>query len=278
MSKFSIEKKGYSVAEVDAYVEDMEAKYQRALSQTAELEQKLATAKRLIRRFSDTENALKQNIADSKRAAAYMISDAKERSFALLDETRESCGEIISDLDMKISERMNTVDLIKATVGAFRDELFNLYSAHIELIDTLAQTAEDFEYDPDYSPIADAVDRFEENGEPDCELVDFVEYPDESIFAALEDDEDQLPGEFNLAEMVDESPESTDEDISFESSLESDADADISQINMADDEDFFEKSIDEAESEEDEPKAEKTEDAYFKFLSDFANSEETENE
>ena len=110
---FSIEKKGYNVAEVDSYVEDLEVKLSRLQAQNSELEQKLATAKRLIRRFSDTENALKQNIADSKRAAAYMISDAKDRSEELLDNARESCGEIISDLDMQISERMTTVDKMK---------------------------------------------------------------------------------------------------------------------------------------------------------------------
>ncbi|MBQ8915439.1 MAG: DivIVA domain-containing protein, partial [Clostridia bacterium] len=81
---FSIEKKGYSTYEVDAYIEDLEAKCQTLKEQNAILEQKLATAKRLIRRFSDTENALKQSIADSKRAAAYMISDARERSETLL--------------------------------------------------------------------------------------------------------------------------------------------------------------------------------------------------
>ena len=106
---FSIEKKGYSVSEVDSFVEDLMAKYQRLQAQNTELEQKLATAKRLIRRFSDTENALKQNIADSKRAAAYMISDAQDRSEELLDSARESCGEIISDLDMQIGEKLVTV-------------------------------------------------------------------------------------------------------------------------------------------------------------------------
>lgn len=291
MSNFSIEKKGYNIDQVDAYIDDLEAKYMRLQSQNAELEQKLATAKRLIRRFSDTENALKQNIADSKRAAAYMISDAKERSSALLDETRESCGEIISDLDMQISERMNTVDVMKAAISTFRDELFNLYSSHIELIDTLAETAENFTYDPNYTPVAEAVDRFEEGGEPECEVPDFVEYPDESIFAELEEEENEKEN-FNIT--IEEILSDEEEDLAFSSFAaisedENVEDEDFSQLILEAEENIVLDNSEEevefdlseevlAEDEEEILDEEVVKTDYFKFLSDFANSEDnTEN-
>lgn len=224
---FSIEKKGYSIAEVDAFVEDLIGKYQRLQAQNAELEQKLATAKRLIRRFSDTENALKQNIADSKRAAAYMISDAKDRSATLLDNARESCGEIISDLDLQIAQKMETVSLMKAEVTAFKEQLFSLYSSHIEMIDTLAQTAEEFEYAPDYTAVADAVDTFEEAGEPDCEVPEFVDYPEESIFSEIKEEE-EVVGEEDF--VLDGTEVKEVEDIVFETSAPSEESDEYSQL------------------------------------------------
>jgi len=295
MSNFSIEKKGYNVSEVDAYVDDLEAKITHLQSRNAELEQKLATAKRLIRRFSDTENALKQNIADSKRAAAYMISDARERSATLLDETRESCGEIISDLDMQISERMNTINLMRAEVSAFKDELFSLYSSHIELIDTLANTAENFEYEPDYTPVADSVDKFEEAGEPDCEIPAFIDYPEESIFAELEE-EKEPETEFNMdaapaeAPAEDDGEESSFDQITLENFVENSEEDDDEGDEVFDitpeefdsveevDIDMAYDSSESGEVAEDEPSEEKKDDSvYFKFLSDFANSDEDAN-
>lgn len=295
MSNFSIEKKGYNVSEVDAYVDDLEAKITHLQSRNAELEQKLATAKRLIRRFSDTENALKQNIADSKRAAAYMISDARERSATLLDETRESCGEIISDLDMQISERMNTINLMRAEVSAFKDELFNLYSSHIEIIDAIANTAESFQYEPDYTPVADSVDKFEEAGEPDCEIPAFIDYPEESIFAELEE-EKEPETEFNMdaapaeAPAEDDGEESSFDQITLESFVENSEEDDDEGDEVFDitPEEFdsveevdIDMAYDSSESEEvaeDEPTEEKKDDSvYFKFLSDFANSDEDAN-
>ena len=314
---FSIEKKGYSIEEVDAFVEDILGKHQRLQAQNAELEQKLATAKRLIRRFSDTENALKQNIADSKRAAAYMISDAKDRSALLLDSARESCGEIISDLDLKIAQRMDTVSLMKAEVAAFKEQLFSLYSSHIEMIDTLAQTSEDFEYTPDYAPVADAVDAFEAAGEPDCAVPAFVEYPEESIFAEMEEEAPVIQNdEFVLDEAFEPVEEEAAEELVFEAVEEVEAaEEDFGQLAFeaaeevipeeeiafdfsaeeneepevteeTDDEDAYEEFSAEAEEDSDDDvvcevtkeEFEEIDDTdYFKFLNDFINSDDGNN-
>jgi len=292
---FSIVKKGYNPVEVDAYIEDLETKYLRLQAQNTELEQKLATAKRLIRRFSDTENALKQNIADSKRAAAYMISDARDRSSDLLESARESCGEIISELDIEISRRMNTVELMKAEVNSFKDALFSLYAAHIEMIDTIAEAAEEQEFEPDYTKIADAVDTFEEAGEPDCVVPEFVEYPEESIFSEMEESE-QTEGF-----VIDKGVTLTDSgEIVFETVEEDEENESFSQLYLENEEQpepeigEEEMSFDFAEPADeidDDPEEELqlndheiknvesqdiSESDYFKFLSDFANSDEGE--
>lgn len=293
---FSIEKKGYNVDEVNAYIDDLQAKYTALQSQNSELEQKLATAKRLIRRFSDTENALKQSIADSKRAAAYMISDAEERKEALLDSARESCGEIISDLDLQIAKRMQTISLMKAEVMAFKDAMFELYSTHIELIDELGRSAEHFEYEPDYSKVADAVDEFEDKEDPDCTVPSFVEYPEESIFAEIEEKETVSEG-FMLD--FQESAEPENDELSFESEDMILQNEDFSQmdLNVADAEDIriadfelieganedadvilddaeFMALMEDSEAESDKEGAADGEPDYFKFLEDFANSED----
>ena len=179
---FSIIRKGYDPEEVDEYIDELESKLSYYRTRNAELDQKLETARRLIKRFSASENDLRQNIADSKRAAAVMISETKDRCDTLLDKTRESCGEIISDLDMRVAEKLNTVDVMKASVAAFKDELFNLYSSHISLIESLAKSAEEFTYEPDYTPVSDAVEDFEAPGDPHADAPVFEDYPEESIF------------------------------------------------------------------------------------------------
>lgn len=189
--EFSIEKKGYNTEQVDTVIDDLSARNNYLKSRVSELEQKLDAARRLIRRFSESENGLRRSIADSKRAAATMLNDTKERSDTLLDKTRESCGEMISQLDMQIADRMGTVDSIKAEVNAFKDQLFSLYSSHIDMIEAIASAAENFTYAPDYTKISDAVDKFEASKKPDPTLPEFDEYPEESIFSQFEAEEDK---------------------------------------------------------------------------------------
>ena len=76
---------------------------------------------------------------------------------------------------MQISERMNTVDHMKAAVSQFKEQLFDLYSSHIELIESISGHTENFEYQPDYSAVADAVEEFEANADADVQVPDFEE-------------------------------------------------------------------------------------------------------
>ncbi len=210
---FTIVKKGYDSEEVMACVRELQEANARLRSRNAELEQKLDTSRRLIRRFTDMENGLRQNIADSKRAAAAMLNDTKNRSDDLLDRTRESCGEIISDLDMQIASRMNTVEEMKAAALSFKDQLFELYSSHIELIESIGQRAETFTYEPDYTKVADAVEDFEAAGEPTVEMPPFEEYPEESIFDELSEVEESAePAE---AAAADDNSDEDDEYVRF---------------------------------------------------------------
>ncbi|MDD6095128.1 MAG: DivIVA domain-containing protein [Clostridia bacterium] len=304
---FTVEKKGYNTEQVDNTLDDLRAKNTYLKSRVSELEQKLDAARRLIRRFSEAENGLRQNIADSKRAAAEMMMDTKARSDTLLDKTRESCGEMISDLDMKIADRMNTVDVIRAEVASFKDQLFALYSSHIDMIESIAATAENFVYEPDYSKVAEAVDEFEEAEEPQVELPQFDEYPQESIFKDFEAEEskefvfseESVTGEnsdsaekeaelhFNADGIAEElSKEAAGEDDPEENPFE--ASSVFSDAFTAEAEDAAEAVAEPELSEEPETEVrdENTEDAdkaqqdsvaeddYYKFLADFINEDD----
>ncbi len=233
--KFSVEKKGYSPSEVDKAIEELTDKNSYLKARVNELEQKLDAARRLIRRFSETENGLRQNIADSKRAAAEMLRDTKERSDTLLDKARESCGEMISDLDLKIADRMNTVDVIRAEVTSFKNQLFSMYSSHIDMIETIAATAENFVYEPDYTKVAEAVDEFEAAGEPHAEAPEFEEYPQESIFKDFVADEKKefVFNESEKDEFSSANPFDVPEDFVSEKADEDNAEPETIEFNPA---------------------------------------------
>lgn len=187
---FKVARKGYDPAEVDAYIDTQLERMTAMQEQNATLMRKLSEAQDMIRHYSATEKALRNSIAQSKRGAADMLSDARERSTNLVDTARVECNRIVDELDAKIEEKYKTLDEIKATVVRFKQELFQLYSDHIEMVEVLSETAENFSYTPDFSVLSQAIDEFEEAaenvGEP--EVPEFPEYPENSIFEAKEEE------------------------------------------------------------------------------------------
>ena len=181
---FKIAKKGYDPAEVDAYIDEQLSRMTAMQEQNIALMSRLAEAQDMIRNYSATEKALRKSIAESKKGAADLISDARERSTNLVDTAREECNRIVDELDAKIDERYKTLDEIKNNVIRFKQELFQLYSDHIEMVEELSNTAENFTYEPDFTALSEAIDAFEESAaaveEP--QVPNFPQCPEDGFF------------------------------------------------------------------------------------------------
>lgn len=187
IQRFPIVKKGYDPEAVDVYIENLSEKNQFFQGRIMELEKRISLAEDLIESFSKAEDDLRQNIADSKKAAASMILDAKQRAAALLDDARAECGKIVSQLDRVVANRMQVLDVLKNQANSFKDQLFALYGSHIEMIESIAGVVESTPFEPDYSGIAEAVNTFEQAGEPEADAPIFTEYPQDSIFPKVEE-------------------------------------------------------------------------------------------
>lgn len=187
IQRFPIVKKGYDPEAVDVYIENLSEKNQFFQGRIMELEKRISLAEDLIESFSKAEDDLRQNIADSKKAAASMILDAKQRAAALLNDARAECGKIVSQLDRVVANRMQVLDVLKNQANSFKDQLFALYGSHIEMIESIAGVVESTPFEPDYSGIAEAVNTFEQAGEPEADAPVFTEYPQDSIFPKVEE-------------------------------------------------------------------------------------------
>lgn len=187
IQRFPIVKKGYDPEAVDVYIENLSEKNQFFQGRIMELEKRISLGEDLIESFSKAEDELRQNIADSKKAAASMILDAKQRATALLDDARAECGKIVSQLDRVVANRIQVLDVLKNQATSFKDQLFALYGSHIEMIESIASAVESTPFEPDYSGIAEAINTFEQAGEPDTHTPAFTEYPQDSIFPKVEE-------------------------------------------------------------------------------------------
>lgn len=247
---FKIVRKGYDPSEVDAYIDAQLQRMTEMHEQNTNLMRRLSEAQDMIRRYSATEKSLRASIAQSKRGAADLISDARDRSTDLVDTARKECNRIVDELDAKIEEKYKTIDEIKSSVFSFKQELFQLYSDHIEMIESLSEAVDEFKYTPDFDALSQAIDSFEEAAgkveEP--EVPQFPEVPEESFFAE-EEEEVTLEG-LTEEELQDINAELDLEDAEAEAAAEEEAVAEKEAV--AEDPAFEEETEIEVEVEVDE--------------------------
>lgn len=270
--RFPMVKKGYDPEAVDVYIENLGAKNQFLQGRIVELEKRIRLAEDLIESFSKAEDELRQNIADSKKAAASMMVDAKDRAAALLDEARAECGKIVSDLDAQVENRMQVIDVMRAQALSFKDQLFDLYSSHIEMIESIADAAQTPANQPDYSGIADAVNAFEEAGDPQADVPAFTEYPKDSIFPKVEKAEE-------VGETQEDMPKQEEEDTPPPQEQQEEVmPSQEAELEEEDEDDFFtggdetEERIYPFDTETVSTSAEETD--YLQYLRDFTEKEE----
>ncbi len=295
---FKIVRKGYDPSEVDAYIEAQLQRMSEMHEQNTTLMRRLSEAQDMIRRYSATEKSLRASIAQSKRGAADLISDARDRSTDLVDTARKECNRIVDELDAKIEEKYKSIDEIKASVFNFKQELFQLYSDHIEMVESLSEAVSEFKYTPDFEALSQAIDSFEEAAsaveEPD--MPEFPEVPEESFFAeeeeeiALEDVSEEELAEAEAELALEEDAAETEVEVEVEIGDDEDDDMffDISEEEMKAAEALFDEEAVPASCEED-PLAETSDDMFivekvkdevkekeelFNFLKDFVNGSE----
>ncbi len=257
---FKIIRRGYDPAEVDAYIDTQLERMTAMQEQNAALMRKLSEAQDMIRHYSATEKALRNSIAQSKRGAADMLSDARERSTNLVDTARIECNRIVDELDAKIEEKYKTLDEIKASVIRFKQELFQLYSDHIEMVEELSETAENFSYEPDFTALSQAIDEFEEAAENTSEpqVPEFPEYPETSLFETAEESVEEAAEEvveeaeeIAEAEEADESAIASELEFGFEEADQVEAAVQAEEVaEDASDDMFFEISEEELKAAE----------------------------
>lgn len=124
---------GYNKAEVDAYISELHEQYDALAKEKEELETKMSDAEDalldLIKLNTSVENAKKQSNE--------MIQKAYEDADKILFTAKTNCETVLKNFYAKIEEQQKLYIEMKNKVASFKDELFEKYKIHIELIDKL---------------------------------------------------------------------------------------------------------------------------------------------
>ncbi len=136
---FSKSLRGYNPVEVDEYIDFLIEKYTELYRENDELEHKLKTAAARLDELKNDEEYIRSTLVDAKRAANKIKADAEERAEEIVRSAKASCNTILSDFNDKIEYGRETLAELQRDAFDLKRELFERYSAHIQIIEKLTE-------------------------------------------------------------------------------------------------------------------------------------------
>lgn len=173
--------RGYSPEEVDAYIEYLLTKYNEISKENDDNKRKVAIALRKIQELSEkrpetvgkTQNDTVPDKAPSSSEAAKLLENARAEECRILEEAAKQAGKILRDAEEEARKKAEEITAeaeksvgeaeayvraqydaaqkLYTEVFSFRDKLFGMYNDHIEMLENIAEEANEY-----YDNVADA--------------------------------------------------------------------------------------------------------------------------
>ncbi len=141
--------RGYNISEVDAYINRIVENYSYLYRENIELAKRLSEATSRLESLSSEEELVRQTLETAKKAGDQIIEEAYVRADDILASIKSSCDSILRNFRDKIETQKNALAEIQQNILTFKNELFEKYRLHIELIEQISPV---YEYEEDLTP------------------------------------------------------------------------------------------------------------------------------
>ena len=141
--------RGYNPSEVDSYINRVVENYAYLYRENIELAKRLSEATSRLENLSSEEELVRQTLQTAKRAGDKVIEEAYIKADDILASIKSSCDSILRNFRDKIEAQKNALAEIQQNILTFKNELFEKYRLHIELIEQISPV---YEYEEDLTP------------------------------------------------------------------------------------------------------------------------------
>ena len=149
---------GYKQEEVDEFLSEISADYEKLVRENEEINRKFQTLADKVREYREDEEAVKDALLLAQKEGRRIVKDAKQKAEALISEAELKSKNIIEtaaeDAKIQIAELKAQVDAEKEVlaytqkeVSDFKESLFDIYKLHLEMISEMPDFIEDDEED-----------------------------------------------------------------------------------------------------------------------------------
>ncbi|MEE0865438.1 MAG: DivIVA domain-containing protein [Clostridia bacterium] len=125
---------GYSVEEVDDFLDDLTADYTKNYKEATELRAKVDELTKSIEHYKSIEATLQNTLVMAQKTADDVKNVAKQQADQIVNEAKGNAQRQVDDLDSEILSKKRELDDVKKQFDIYKAKMESLLISQLELI------------------------------------------------------------------------------------------------------------------------------------------------
>ena len=125
---------GYSVEEVDDFLDEISADYGKSYKEVQELSLKIEELTKDIGHYRSIEGTLQNTLLMAQTTAEEVKSVAKQQAEQIIEEAKSSAQKTVNDLQQEITLKQRELDEIKKQFDIYKAKMESILISQLELL------------------------------------------------------------------------------------------------------------------------------------------------
>ena len=125
---------GYSVDEVDEFLDEITADYEKLYKESAEAKNKIEDMQEDMAKYKNIENTLNNTLIMAQTAADDVKNLAKQQAEAILNEAQANAKQAVVELEQQIVIKQKELEELQKQFDVYKAKMESLLISQLELI------------------------------------------------------------------------------------------------------------------------------------------------
>lgn len=125
---------GYSVDEVDEFLDEITADYEKLYKESAEAKNKIEDMQEDMAKYKNIENTLNNTLIMAQTAADDVKNLAKQQAEAILNEAQANAKQAVADLEQDIVMKQKELEELQKQFDVYKAKMESLLISQLELL------------------------------------------------------------------------------------------------------------------------------------------------
>lgn len=125
---------GYSVEEVDDFLDQLTVDYEKAYKESTESRDKLEEMEKEVAHYKKIEDTLQSTLVMAQSTAEEVQNVARQKADQIIEEAKGSAQRAVDELEHKINMKQRELDDLKKQVDIYKAKMEALLISQLELL------------------------------------------------------------------------------------------------------------------------------------------------